>query len=87
MADTANIREHQEIVGSDGKHVGTVDHLEGQRIKLTRTDVDAGGQHHYIHVDSIASVGDKVVLNRTSSQAKDEWASSRSGPDRAPGVA
>ena len=73
MADYENIAEHMEVVGSDGGHVGTVDHLDGQRIKLTRTDPAAGGEHHYIHVDSIASVDEKVHLNRTADQAKDEW--------------
>ncbi len=73
MADLENIAEHMEIVGSDGGHVGTVDHLDGQRIKLTRTDPAAGGEHHFIHVDSIASVDDKVRLNRTTAEAKDEW--------------
>ncbi len=73
MADYENIAEHMEIVGSDGGHVGTVDHLDGQRMKLTRTDPAAGGEHHYIHVDSIASVDEKVHLNRTAEQAKDEW--------------
>ena len=68
-----NIREHMEVVGSDDLHVGTVDHLDDQRIKLTKNDPAAGGEHHYIHVDSIASVDDKVRLNRTASEAKDEW--------------
>jgi hypothetical protein len=73
VADTASIKEHMEVVGSDGGHVGTVDHLAGQRIKLTRNDPAAGGEHHFIHVDSIASVDDKVRLNRTAAEAKDEW--------------
>ena len=73
MADTAKIQEHMEVVGSDGQHVGTVDHLDGQRIKLTKNDPAAGGEHHFIHVDSIASVDDKVKLNRTAAEAKDEW--------------
>ncbi len=73
MADTSRIQDHMEVVGSDGGHVGTVDHLDGQRIKLTKTDEAAGGQHHYIHIDSIADVGEKVTLNRTASEAKDEW--------------
>ncbi|WP_375461469.1 DUF2171 domain-containing protein [uncultured Enterovirga sp.] len=74
MVDTAKIKEHAEVLGSDGLHVGTVDHLDGQRIKLTKTDPDAGGEHHYIHVDSIASVDEQAVrLNRTAAEAKDEW--------------
>lgn len=74
MVDASQIKEHAEVVGSDGAHVGTVDHLDGQRLKLTRTDPAAGGEHHFIHLDSVASVeGDKVRLNRTAAEAKDEW--------------
>ncbi len=42
MADSTQIREHMEILGSDGEHVGTVDRLDGARMKLTRTDPAAG---------------------------------------------
>jgi hypothetical protein len=40
-----------EVIGADGAHVGTVDHLEGNRIKLTKKDSGEGaheGHHHYI---------------------------------------
>ncbi len=74
MVDNTSIQEHMEIVGSDGEHVGTVDRLDGQRIKLTRTDPAAGGEHHFIHLDSVESVdAGKVRLNRTGAQARDEW--------------
>jgi hypothetical protein len=73
MVDTAKIKEHMEVLGSDGQHVGTVDKLEGQRMKLTKSDSAAPGEHRYIHVDSVASVDDVVRLNRTAAQAKDEW--------------
>ncbi len=66
MSDASAIKDHMEIVGSDGEHVGVVDHMDGQRMKLTRTDPAAGGEHHYIHIDMVESVEDgKVVLNRT----------------------
>jgi hypothetical protein len=73
VADASQIREHMEVIGSDGGHVGKVDHLEGQRIKLAKSDPDAGGEHHYLHLDMVASIDDKVRLNRTAAQAKDEW--------------
>jgi hypothetical protein len=74
MIDTSKIQEHMPVVGSDGGHVGTIDHLEDQRLKLTRTDPDANGKHHYIHIDSIASIENgEVRLNRTAAEAKDEW--------------
>ena len=74
MIDPTQITEHMEVTGSDGGHVGTVDHVQGQRLKLTRTDPAASGEHHFIHLDSVESIaGGRVVLNRTASQAKDEW--------------
>jgi hypothetical protein len=73
VADASQIREHMEVIGSDGGHVGKVDHIEGQRIKLAKSDPDAGGQHHYLHLDMVASIDGKVRLNRTAAQAKDEW--------------
>jgi hypothetical protein len=32
----AEIKEHMEVIGADGVHVGTVDRVEGRRIKLTK---------------------------------------------------
>ena len=80
MADPSQIREHMEVLGSDGQRVGTVDHVEGQRIKLTRTDAAAQGEHHYLHLDMVASVeGGAVRLTRTAAQAMDEWGSETGG--------
>lgn len=71
--DVSQIQEHMDVLGSDGQHVGTVDKVEGQRIKLTRTDPAAQGQHHFLHLDMVASVNDVVRLTRTAAQARDEW--------------
>ena len=80
MVDVSQIREHMEVVGSDGKHVGAVDEIEGARLKLTRTDPAAGGEHHYFHLDMVAAVEDgKVRLTRTAEQARDEWGSQNVG--------
>ena len=74
MTDASQIQEHMEVVGSDQEHVGTVDHIEGQRIKLAKSDPAAGGEHRYLHLDTVEAVEDgKVVLNRTGAQARDEW--------------
>ena len=72
--DASQIKEHMEVVGSDGEHVGTVDHLEGQRIKLTRKDRSTGGEHHYIGLDMVSSVQDgRVRLACTAQQAREKW--------------
>ncbi|MGE0775231.1 MAG: DUF2171 domain-containing protein, partial [Sphingomonadaceae bacterium] len=67
------VREHQEVVGSDGKHVGTVDHVRGDRILLTKNDESAGGHHHSIPCSWVSKVGDKVELNRTCDAALQAW--------------
>ncbi|WP_431270883.1 DUF2171 domain-containing protein [Dankookia sp. P2] len=69
----AQVKEHMEVVGSDGKHVGTVDHMDGDRIKLTKKDdPDGSGQHHhFIPASSIAGVeGNQVKLSMPADQAK-----------------
>ncbi|MBD3759787.1 DUF2171 domain-containing protein [Rhizorhabdus sp.] len=67
------VQEHQEVVGSDGSHVGKVDHVRDDRILLTKSDKDAGGRHHSIPCSWIVEVGDKVRINRTAAQAQDAW--------------
>ncbi|WP_027162653.1 DUF2171 domain-containing protein [Mesorhizobium sp. WSM1293] len=73
MTDTSKIREHMEVVGADGVHVGTVDKVDGQRIKLTKADSGEGahkGHHHYIPLTLIAEVdGKKVWLSANSDVA------------------
>ncbi|MBU0582172.1 MAG: DUF2171 domain-containing protein [Alphaproteobacteria bacterium] len=73
MSDTSKIREHMEVIGADGVHVGTVDGIEGDRIKLTKKDSGEGshkGHHHYIPAALIAEVeGNKVRLSANSDVA------------------
>ena len=63
----SDIKEHMEVIGADGVHVGTVDKIDGNRIKLTRKDSGEGshkGHHHYIDRGLVAGVeGDKVRLS------------------------
>ena len=73
MTDASHIREHMEVIGADGVHVGTVDKVEGHRIKLTKKDSGEGsheGHHHYISIGLVADVeGDKVRLSATGAVA------------------
>lgn len=56
------IREHMEVIDSRGQHCGTVDHVDGDRIKLTRSD-SSGGQHQYLLLSQVAGIeGNKVRL-------------------------
>ncbi len=67
------IKEHMEVIGADGVHIGTVDRIEGDRIKLTKKDSGEGshkGHHHFIEKGLVADVeGDKVRLSANASVA------------------
>jgi hypothetical protein len=80
MAHLNEIREHMEVIGADGVHVGTVDRIEGDRIKLTKKDSAAEvegagegrhtGHHHYIPAGLIADIeGDQVCLSANADVA------------------
>lgn len=68
-----HIREHMEVIGADGVHLGTVDHVEGQRIKLTKADSGVGshsGHHHFISLALVADIeGDRVRLTANADVA------------------
>lgn len=73
MSEIERIREHMDVIGADGVHVGTVDRVEGHRIKLTKRDSGEGshrGHHHYIATALVAEVeGDKVRLSANADVA------------------
>ncbi len=73
MAARDDIREHMEVIGADGVHVGTVDKVDGDRIKLTKADSGQGsheGHHHYIPIGLVAGVeGDQVRLSANADVA------------------
>ena len=69
----SQIKEHMEVVGTDGKHVGIVDHLDGDRVKLTHHDSQANGQHHFLPQSAIMSIGEFVTLSMTAADAESQW--------------
>ena len=80
MTDASAIREHMEVIGADGVHLGTVDKVDGDRIKLTKKDSGAdigggeggahAGHHHYVSLGLVADVeGDQVRLSATGANA------------------
>jgi hypothetical protein len=73
MAAKDDIREGMEVIGADGVHIGTVDRIDGDRIKLTRKDSGQGsheGHHHYIPTGLVAGAeGDQVRLSANADVA------------------
>lgn len=73
MQDITLIREHLEVVGSDGGHVGRVDHVVGDQIELAKLDLAGGFKHHMIPVSWVDHVDEHVHLNLTKDEAKARW--------------
>ena len=74
MFKSLDIQKDMEVVGLDGNHVGTVDHLEAaDRILLSKDDPKAGGREHLISIDWVAYVDQKVDLKKSSANATSQW--------------
>lgn len=65
MAQVWDIREHMAVSDAAGVHVGTVDHVEGDRIRLTRAD-SPDGAHHHVPLAAVARVDAQVHLNQSA---------------------
>jgi len=75
MISAEQVREHMEVIGADGAHVGTVDHMDGtSRIKLTKSDSD-DGQHHLIPLDWVDHVDEHVHLTKNAEDVRSQWSS------------
>ena len=74
MINVSEIQEHMEVVGSDGGHVGKVDHVQGEDIELAKFDMGSGFKHHLIPITWVETIqDDKVRLSLTKDAAKAAW--------------
>ena len=74
MVEASQIEEHFEVVGSDGHHVGRVDHVLGDQIELAKLDLAAGFKHHMIPVSWASRIEEKkVFLSIPADEAKSRW--------------
>ena len=73
MINVSDIREQMEVVGSDGEHVGKVDHVLGGEIELAKFDWGSGLKHHLIPITWVDHVDEHVHLNVTKDTAKSQW--------------
>jgi hypothetical protein len=72
MITPNQIKEHMEVVGNDGLHVGVIDRVEAGEIRLTKND-SPDGLHHFLPLANVEYVDDRVHLNRSSIRAMAEW--------------
>lgn len=84
MTDLTALREGMEIVGSDGRHVGEIDHVESSgEVKLKRRDSEAEAEsdaahahHHFIPLDwveKIDSNANRATLRLSRDDAEAQW--------------
>jgi len=73
MVQAAQIRDHMQIVGSDGQQLGTVQQIDGSsRIKVAAKGAATGGEH-FIPLAWVASVeGQTVRLSKSSHDVQQE---------------
>jgi hypothetical protein len=70
MMNVEKIKPHMPVVCSNNGQFAKVDHVEGNCLKLTK---DPQGKHHYIPLDWITTVDDKVHVDRPGKQAMKDW--------------
>jgi hypothetical protein len=69
-----NIREHMPVRCSDGYHLGTVDRVMGDRIRLAKSPADAYAVHHWLPLAAVAFCDEgEVRLSCTAQQARESW--------------
>ena len=73
MIEAAQIREHMDVVGSDGEHVGRVDQIKGDEIELAKLDLSTMGKHSLIPLSWVDFVDEKVHLNLDHKEAERRW--------------
>ena len=74
MVAPVMIKEHMEVLGSDGMHVGFVDHLvDHEAVRLIAEDPDAGAEPHEIPLSWVKHVQMKIHLNQPADEAKARW--------------
>ena len=77
--NAGNIHERMDVISSCGCNVGTVDHVEGGQIKLTKNGPQAGGQHHFIPMGWVDHVDQHVHLNKNADETRREWKAAPAG--------
>ena len=69
MINASQIKEHMEVKGSDGKHVGTVLAIENDRLKVA-----SGGMDHDIDIAMVDTIeNDSVCLLKTAEETVQLW--------------
>ena len=67
MFEKLRIKEHMEVANSKGEHVGTVDAVQDDAIKLTKSD-SADDMHHFLSLDDVEKIDDNRIYLKESAR-------------------
>ncbi|HAD18036.1 DUF2171 domain-containing protein (plasmid) [Qipengyuania citrea] len=67
MFEKLRIKEHMEVADCKGIHVGTVDEVEGDAIKLTKSD-SSDDIHHFLSMDDVEKIDDNRIYLKESAR-------------------
>lgn len=73
MFEKLRIKEHMEVTDCCGQHVGTVDKVDGDAIKLTKSD-SADGMHHFLSMDDVEKIDDNRIYLKESARIPESLA-------------
>ena len=76
MINPTQIQPHMPVVCSNDKQFAKVDHVEGNQLKLAK---DNSGKHHYIPLEWVSTVDDKVHVNKPGDEVMKAWTTSPGG--------
>lgn len=67
----SQLRDDMRVLSSDGLPVGTIDHVEDERIQLKRID-SPDGEHHHLPIEDVERIeDDAVILSLSHAQARE----------------
>ena len=67
MFEKLRMKEHMEVANAEGLHVGTVDAVKDDAIKLTKSD-SADNIHHFLSLDDIDRIEDNRIYLKESAR-------------------
>ena len=67
MFEKIRIKEHMEVADSRGMHVGTVDAVQDDAIKLTKSD-SSDDIHHFLSLEDVDKIDDNRIYLKESAR-------------------
>ena len=71
--NAGTVLPHMDVIASDGTKVGKVDHIYGADITKLAKNTSPDGEHHYVPMEWVAHVDQRVHLEKSAAEIKADW--------------